>query len=183
MIKLLVTCCLCVCVATLASAKIIFDAKREDNFEIYTINDDSSALERLTHHPRYDHCARWSPDGKRIVFVRRFDEARRQHGPLFLMNADGRQTRQLTHPPENDGPNVAWSPDGKRIAFVRRIENTGQIHLLEIATGETQKLTNTDGIIADPRWSPDGKTIVYRYEGKDGNSIYTIQRMAKIKNP
>ena len=183
MIKLLITCCLFVCISTLAPAKIIFDAKREDNFEIYTMNDDGSNLERLTHHPRYDHCPRWSPDGKQIVFIRRFDEGRQQHGSLFLMNADGSNERQLTRPPENDGPNVAWSPDGKRIAFVRHLENKGQIHVLEIATGDVKKLTNNDGLIADPRWSPDGKTIVYRYEGKEGNSIYTMSTNGKNQKP
>ena len=183
MIKLLITCCLFVCISTLASAKIIFDAKREDNFEIYTINDDGSDLERLTYHQRYDHCPRWSPDGKQIVFVRRFDEARQQHGALFLMNVDGSDPRQLSRPPENDGPNVAWSPDGKRLAFRRRIAGKGEIHVLEIATGDIEQLTRTDGLIADPRWSPDGKQIVYRYEGEAGNSIYTMSIHGNFQKP
>ena len=174
MIKLLITSCIFVTVSTLASAKIIFDAKREDNFEIYRMNDDGSNLQRLTNNPRYDHCARWSPDGKQIVFVRRFDEGRRQQGNLFLMNADGSNERRLTNAPENDGPNITWAPDGKRIAFVRRPENKGQIHVLEIATRTVRRLTNNEGLTVDPRWSPDGKTIVYRYEGKEGNSIYTM---------
>jgi Tol biopolymer transport system component len=177
--KLLITCCLFVSVSTLASAKIIFDAKREDNFEIYRMNDDGSNLQRLTNNPRYDHCARWSPDGKQIVFVRRFDEERRQQGNLFLINADGSNERRLTNAPENDGPNITWAPDGKRVAFVRRPQNKGQIHVLDIATGSVKQLTNNDGLIVDPRWSPDGKTIVYRYEGKDGKSIYTMSSTGK----
>ena len=59
----------------------------------------------------------------------------------------------------------------------------GRIHVLEIATGKVKKLTNNDGLIADPRWSPDGKTIVYRYEGKEGNGIYTMSANGKNQKP
>ena len=181
MIKLLITCCLFITVSNLAPAKIIFDAKREDNFEIYGINDDGSNLQRLTHHPRYDHCARWSPDGKQIVFVRRFDEGRRQQGNLFLMNADGSNERRLTDHPNSDGPNVAWAPDGKRLIFSSGPE--AHLHILDIITGELKQVTNNDGLTVDPHWSPDGKTIVYRYEGKEGKSIYTMSTNGRNQKP
>ena len=182
MIKLLIICWVFALVSTLASAKIVFDAKREDNFEIYTMEDDGSNLQQLTNNPRYDLCARWSPDGKQIVFVRIFGEGRQEHGNLILMDMDGGQERRLTNHPEYDGLNVAWSPDGKRIVFVRGDQNR-QLHVLEIATGEVKQLTNNEGLTVDPRWSSDGKTIVYRYEGKEGKSIYTMSASGKNQKP
>ena len=182
MIRLLIICCVLVSVSTLALARIVFDAKREDNFEIYAMNDDGSNLQQLTNNPRYDLCARWSPDGKQIVFVRIFGEGRQEHGNLILIDADGGHERRLTNHPEYDGLNVTWSPDGKRIVFVRGNQGR-QLHVLEIATGEVKKLTNNEGLTVDPRWSPDGKTIVYRYEGEEGKSIYTMSANGRNQKP
>ena len=50
-------------------------------------------------------------------------------------------------------------------------------------TVEVKKLTNNEGLTVDPRWSPDGKTIVYRYEGKEGKSIYTMSANGKNQKP
>lgn len=182
MIRLVIICCVFVSVSTLALARIVFDAKREDNFEIYAMDDDGSNLQQLTNNPRYDLCARWSPDGKWIVFVRIFGEGRQEHGNLILIDADGGHERRLTNHPEFDGLNVTWSPDGKRIAFVRGNQGR-QLHVLEITTGEVKKLTNNEGLTVDPRWSPDGKTIVYRYEGKEGKSIYTMSTNGRNQKP
>jgi TolB protein len=56
----------------------------------------------------------WSPDGRKIVFVRT-DDGSAVIGPqLFVMNADGSGLEGLTTPQIDDGP-PAWSPDGTRI--------------------------------------------------------------------
>lgn len=61
----------------------------------------------------------------------------------------------------------AFSPDGKFIAY-----STGEIWLFEIATGESEYLT--DGL--SPDWSPDGKWILY-VKGRD---IYKINVETKV---
>lgn len=64
---------------------------------IYTIHPDGTGLEQITHEKNgsriSDKADSWSPDGKQIMFVR-------DTGPtssLFVMNADGSETKQLTH--------------------------------------------------------------------------------------
>ena len=56
---------------------------------------------------------------------------------------------------------VAWSPDSQRLAFLSDAAKSGQLQLyIENASGGTPKiLTNVKGFLADPTWSPDGKTI------------------------
>src|SRR5713226_9551209 len=56
---------------------------------------------------------------------------------------------------------VAWSPDSQKIAFLSDAAKKGQLQLYVInATGGTAKmLTNVKGFLANPGWSPDGKTI------------------------
>jgi TolB protein len=58
-----------------------------------------------------------SPDGRRIVYTR--GDPLQDACHIFVCNADGSNSRQLTHTPKTiDGP-PAWSPDGRWIIFIR----------------------------------------------------------------
>jgi len=56
---------------------------------------------------------------------------------------------------------VAWSPDSQKLAFLSDAAKKGQLQLyITNATGGAAKmLTNVRGFLANPGWSPDGKTI------------------------
>jgi len=57
-----------------------------------------------------------------------------------------------------DGP--AISPDGKRFAVVTDVDGSGSdLEVYDIATGKRQILLSQGANLADPSWSPDGKTI------------------------
>ena len=58
----------------------------------------------------------------------------------------------------HDGPAIA--PDGKRLAVVTDIDGSGSdLEIYDIATGKRQILLSQGANLADPTWSPDGKTI------------------------
>src|SRR5207247_8562725 len=61
----------------------------------------------------------WSPDGRRIVFERR--SASRNSFNLFLVDADGKHERQLTHGQGFAGT-TTWSPD-RRVLIVSTREH------------------------------------------------------------
>lgn len=70
----------------------------------------------LTAGPR-DGSPRWSPDGRRIAFVRASEkDGKAQPGQIFILPMDGGEARQLTDLPKGAG-NPVWSPDGKALAF------------------------------------------------------------------
>src|SRR5579885_756 len=60
-----------------------------------------------------------SPDGKKIVYVRRFADPAtdRRYSNLWIINADGTDHRALTTGNHNDA-SPRWSPDGSRIAYL-----------------------------------------------------------------
>jgi len=55
----------------------------------------------------------------------------------------------------------AWSPDSQEIAFLSDAAGAGQLQLYvaNAGDGRPRELTHTKGFLADPHWSPDGKTI------------------------
>lgn len=58
----------------------------------------------------------------------------------------------------HDGPAIA--PDGKRLAVVTDVDGSGSdLEIYDIATGKRQILLSQGANLADPAWSPDGKTI------------------------
>jgi Tol biopolymer transport system component len=128
---------------------------------IYSVKPDGSALKQLTSGP--DSGPAWSPDGKRVAFVR-YRYASRLGFDLFVMNADGSNQHKLTAGFEPD-----WSPDGKSIAF----DDTGGI---EVINPDGAGLHLLLGRASRPEWSPDGKKIAYSFGqiGEPTNGIYTM---------
>lgn len=79
-------------------------------------SDGSSPPRRLTSGTR-DTAPRWSPDGKRLAFVRSVEkEGRPQPSQIFVLSMDGGEARAVTEIPRGAG-NPVWSPDGRLIAF------------------------------------------------------------------
>jgi TolB protein len=71
--------------------KIVFMSRRDDNWEIYSINADGSGLQRLTEDPAEDGLPTWSPDGRAIAYVSRADG----EWAIWAMTPNGRERRKL----------------------------------------------------------------------------------------
>jgi dipeptidyl aminopeptidase/acylaminoacyl peptidase len=56
---------------------------------------------------------------------------------------------------------VAWSPDSSQIAFLSDCAKADQfqLYVAPATGGPVKQVTHLTGLLADPRWSPDGKRI------------------------
>jgi dipeptidyl aminopeptidase/acylaminoacyl peptidase len=65
-----------------------------------------------------------------------------------------------TGAPHDEG-DVAFSPDGQRLAFLSDAETKGQpeLYVAELGSGKVTQLTHVVGHVAQPKFSPDGKTV------------------------
>src|SRR5579862_2604251 len=104
-----------------------------------------------------------SPDGSRVVYVRRTVERGEYRAGLWLVGADGGRPRRLTGGPHSD-VYPAWSPDGRRIAFVSdRGGADRRLYLIDPDGGEPKQVCAAgDGLHAwPPAFSPDGRLIAF----------------------
>jgi dipeptidyl aminopeptidase/acylaminoacyl peptidase len=103
-----------------------------------------------------------SPDGKKIVYVRRFADAMtdRRYSNLWIINTDGTDHRPITTGNRSDS-SPRWSPDGTRIAFLSDADGKPQIYIRWMDTGQTARITNLDQAPDAIAWSPDGKMLSF----------------------
>jgi Tol biopolymer transport system component len=92
---------------------------RKSETEVYAVDLSGKNLTRLTGHGSVALRPRFSPDGKKVLFV----SFRSGTSQVLVMDADGGNQRQLTDFPIAEGRltgaifNCTWSPDGKKIMF------------------------------------------------------------------
>lgn len=117
-----------------------------------------------------------SPDGQFIIFTRGWvdkinDQSRSN---VWIADIDGKRIRELTHGNWRDSSPV-WSPDGKKIAFLSERDQTTQIHVMWLDTGDVAQLTHIERAPGGLVWSPDGKWLAYTAFVPDEKPILNVK--------
>ncbi|NIP56482.1 MAG: prolyl oligopeptidase family serine peptidase, partial [Gemmatimonadetes bacterium] len=86
---------------------------------------------------------------------------------LFVVPADGGSARQITSGAWSAG-DFDWTPDGSTIVFDGNMDpdadaayRESYIHAVSVESGRTRTLVGERGPWANPRVSPDGRTVAY----------------------
>jgi TolB protein len=168
--------------------RIAFVSNREDGatLQIWTMNPDGSDPRQLTFGPGNKAQPRWSPDGQRLLYVApggRDDFGNDLGTDLFIMNADGTHSVNLTHN-VGDDRDPAWGPTVD-IAFTStRNNNVPLVYLMKVAcpgpeedcTAEKPRSITMTGTYApehSPAWAPDGRlAVVANVRGAPGRIYF-----------
>ena len=146
--------------------------------EIYTMHPDGAGQRNLTRSPYSETCPSFSPDGKRIAFLRDWQA-------LYVMNADGSGEAALF---PNDSAQFRsvmcadWSPDGSKLAFTGITHdepNQQDVYVVGADGSGLKRLTTSAADDSAPRWSPDGQRIAFssirdRVPGEVNFEIYVM---------
>ena len=171
------------------------DAEADKEFStIYLLDIASGETRQMTNGRAMDRQPRWSPDGRSLAFI----SDRGGKAQLHLLPADGGEARELTQFKRGIGDGIAWSPDGGKLAFsavadadapdlsqapyrldrtVYRFDGIGylddavqDIYVLDLADGAITQLTDDRSNNSNPRWAPDGRSILYDANMRFDNS-------------
>ncbi len=148
--------------------RIALALSKDGNTEVYTIARDGSAPNRLTVSNSANVSPAWTPDAKRIVFV----SDRYGKPQLFIMDANGGNLQRFG---AGGGytVNPSWSPKGDKLAFARSAGGF-QIFVAN-ADGSNETQLTFEGNNERPRWSPDGRFIVFSSKRGGQEAIYVMR--------
>jgi Tol biopolymer transport system component len=122
----------------------------------------------------------WSPDGKRIAFVRVADG----HTHVYVARADGTGATQITDGPEDDRE-PAWSPDARFIAYcaVHANDHGWTLSNLSVVRPDGSaltQLTEGDRLAGRPDWARDGY-IYFHANATDRFHIWRIEPVGDLR--
>lgn len=137
----------------------------------------SREIVRLTRDPMTGYYPAWSPDGRRVAFVRDDPLTSIHTGGLWVVDVDGTNLRQLTAA-GRAAEKPSWSPDGSRILYYRI--DQGELSVIDAdGAGSPVNLFNDGRWGGWPAWSPDGSKIAYLYRSNiwlmDAESTISVQ--------
>jgi Tol biopolymer transport system component len=177
--------------------EILFTSNRGDGekLDLFLMDVDGQIVRQLT---QTSDIHEGDPDwvGDTIVYARDADGEDVQS--IWAMAPDGSNARQVTFPPAKGKSDLVFkygdfdpnlSPDGQQVAFERLVDDEfffvdRQIGRWDIFVadvndpGNERDLTNEQEAAGFPRWSPDGRTILFAaYRLESGNptvALYTV---------
>jgi hypothetical protein len=154
-----------------AGTRLAFDSDRDGVRGVYVASADGRDVRRVSG-PGYAAVPTWSPDGRRLAFIRG-EPARPRVWNLWLLDlASGRQTR-VTAFRRGQVWGGAWFADGRRLAFSH--EDGLTIHDLD--SGESRRFASPlpGRLVRTPAVSPDGRWIVFQVF-RDGVWLLDLDR-------
>jgi TolB protein len=161
--------------------KIVFTSTRNGDLDIFTMNADGSDVRQLTHELGYDGGAFFSDDGKKIVYRSEQPKTPEQIADykdlfsrglirpgnleIWVMDADGKNKRQITH---NGAANFApyFFSGGKRIIFASNMANQKDpsgfdLYSINVDGTGLEQITYHPDFDAFPMFTSDGKRLVW----------------------
>jgi serine/threonine protein kinase len=146
-----------------------WDGEKGDNFDIYVRLVDGGAALRLTTDPAPDRSPSWSPDSRRLAFIR--------GSAIYMVPALGGEERKLVQFTKGStgitstiSPSrISWSPDGKLLTFSGGESGASPaLWIVPAEGGEPRRITKplleTFGSSAgdfSPIFSPDGSKLAF----------------------
>ena len=146
---------------------VLFASDRSGKWQIWEAPAEGGAARRVRTNEATEYQVDESPDGQTLAFLSN------ENGPesLLLMPRAGSAARLLVrHGANTIMGNPDWSPDGKQITFSSNWRVGHQIYVVDAGTAEARRISPLHRGGCEPRFSPDGRRVIYVDRGHLGET-------------
>ena len=152
--------------------EIAFISNREPNedqffnYDLLSLSVATNEMRRLTATENAEYRPHWSPDGKTIAYEATKRgltdlETTMEDTHVWLIDADGKNRRELGAAIDNRQGEPGWSSDGRSVLFT--VQEHGQVHLYRMPAtgGKPSPVVDERGSVGS--WSVDGDQLAYTF--------------------
>ena len=148
---------------------------KDGSSQLYVINVDGSGITRLASSSGIDTEPQFSPDGEFIYFT----SDRGGSPQIYRLSVGGGTAQRVTFDGNyNVTPRLA--PDGKLLAFVTRDSGRFRVAVMDLATRQTQVLTDT-AKDESPSFAPNGRMILFATEVGGRGVLAAVSTDGRVK--
>ena len=137
---------------------IAFDSDRDGERGVYVANGDGTQVRRVSG-DGYAAAPTWSPDGKRLAYIRA-EPANSRVWNLWVQPLGGERATRVTGHQFGQTWSASWFPDNQRICYTHE----DKIIVRNLSTGESRQFASpvAGRIVRTPAVSPDGTKVVFQ---------------------
>ena len=127
---------------------------------IQILDIETKEIRKLTSNPGGEYSPRWSPDGKRIAFAYRTDDANKLQQDIYVIPAEGGESQNLTASLDRHENNPVWSADGSQIYFETADGVRRRLYSVSVSDGNIHPIAATEPIVTGLTLADDGDRFV-----------------------
>ena len=148
---------------------------KDGGSQLYLVNADGSGVTRLASSSGIDTEPQFSPDGEFIYFT-----SDRGGSPQIYRQPVAGGTAQRVSFDGSYNVTPRLSPDGKKLAFVTRDGGRFRVAVMDLATRQTQVLTDT-AKDESPSFAPNGRMILFATEVGGRGVLAAVSTDGRVK--
>jgi Tol biopolymer transport system component len=139
-------------------ARIVFSSERTGHWQLFEIAAEGGEARRLRTNDATEYQHDTSPDGTTLAFLTDLD------GPERLVTMDlatGLLRELVRHGKRTVFGNPHFSPDGRQIVFSSNWRMGHQIYVVDVASGESRRVSPLTHGGCEPRFTRDGRRVCF----------------------
>lgn len=163
----------------IASTKISYVSEEDGGRELFVMDYDGHRRRQITADGFLNLMPSWTPDRKSLIFTAYrglkqdiLELDLRSGSRRVLVSGDSSRSGLVTMEGLNITP--ALSPEGNRLAFATTRNGNSEVFVLDLRSGQAQRLTFHSSGDLSPSWSPTGREIAFTSDRGGRPQIYLM---------